>query len=94
MFQESEIINLVVGIIAVLMFLFFFKKLGLPRMLFIYIGFFLVLCGCFLTVIEGVFWHDLFNFLEHLCYALSGISFLVGCRAIARHSAGTGNLKL
>ncbi len=85
MFQESEIINLVVGLIAVLMFWYIFNKRELPKLRFIYVGFFFVLCGYLFTVIEGVFWNQFFNLLEHLCYTLSGISFLVGCRAIVRH---------
>ncbi|MBU4204245.1 MAG: hypothetical protein KKD59_09920, partial [Acidobacteria bacterium] len=38
------------------------------------------------TVIEGVIWLEFFNLLEHLCYALSGISFAAGCLSIIRHS--------
>jgi hypothetical protein len=39
----------------------------------------LILGAYVFTAIEGVLWPDLFNVLEHLCYALAGLSFAAGC---------------
>jgi len=86
MFQESEIINIILALISILMFAFVFKKMGLPRLRLLYIGFIFMLCGYLFTVIEGVIWLEFFNLLEHLCYALSSISFAAGCLSIIRHS--------
>ncbi|MCJ7616190.1 MAG: hypothetical protein MUO43_06595 [Desulfobacterales bacterium] len=86
MFQESEIINIILALISILMFAFVFKKMGLPKLPLLYIGFIFMLCGYLFTVIEGVIWYKFFNLLEHLCYAVSGILFAAGCFSIIRHS--------
>jgi len=86
MFQENEVINLILALISILMFAFIFKKMGLPRLRLLYIGFIFILCGYLFTVIEGVIWLEFFNLLEHLCYAISGILFAAGCLSIIRHS--------
>ncbi|MFH1672230.1 MAG: hypothetical protein ABIF87_02210 [Pseudomonadota bacterium] len=86
MFQESEIINLILAVISVLMFASIFKKKGLPKLRLIYIGFFFLLGGYLFTVIEGVLRLEFFNLLEHLCYAVSGIFFAAGCRTIMQNA--------
>ena len=86
MFQESEIINLILAFISISVFALILKKRGLPRVRLLLLGFFLMLCGYLFTVIEGIIWHVFFNLIEHLCYALSGISFLAGCWRISTHS--------
>ncbi len=80
-FQESEIANLILGVVSLLILEFVYRdrKRVKTRLKFIYLGFLLIISGYIFTVIEGVLWHDFFNFLEHLSYALSGISFAAGC---------------
>lgn len=86
MFQESEIISLILALVSISLFAFVFKKMKLPRLGLLYIGFFFVLCGYLLTIIKGLLWHDFFNLLEHLCYAVSGVFFAAGCLAIMQNS--------
>ena len=86
MFHVNEVINLILALISILMIVFIFKKMGLPRLRLLYIGFIFILCGYLFTVIEGVIWLEFFNLLEHLCYAAAGILFFAGCRTIKQNS--------
>lgn len=79
MFQESEIISLALAVIAVFIVVFIFMKKGIAGFKWMYAGFFAIVASMFFTVIEGVFLGDMFNLLEHLCLALAGISFALGC---------------
>jgi hypothetical protein len=86
MIQESEIINLILGIIAVLIILLIFRKLNLPSLRFFYAGFAFLLCAYVFTVVEGFIWCDFFNVLEHLSLALSGITFALACWLMSKQS--------
>jgi len=83
MFQESELINLVLALISV-SFLVGFRTAKLP-----FPPFFLAAYGCLMasylaTVVEGVVLKSVFNFIEHLGVALSGILFAVGILRLSR----------
>lgn len=84
MVQESEIINFILGIVSIGVIVFVFRKKPVPRLPLVYTGFFLVVAGYLLSLVEGFFWHDFFNLLEHLAYALSGVSFVVGFRLLSK----------
>lgn len=84
MFQESEIINLVIVFISIPILLSIRRKILSQELRLIYPGFFLILAAYLFTVIEGVFWKDLFNLLEHASYAFAGLLFASGCRSIIR----------
>jgi hypothetical protein len=86
MFQESEIITLVVAVVGAFLSISVFAKRKVVELRYFYIGFFAIVAASFFTVIEGVFWKDLFNLLEHLCYALAGLSFIVGCNILLKQS--------
>ncbi len=77
MFQETEVINLLMGFISLALFLV--KRKNLPRLNLLYFGYFSILCALVFTVIEGVIFKDFFNLLEHMFYAISGIFFAAGC---------------
>ena len=79
MVQESEVVTLILAMAFVLCAVFFSKSTAVPRAPLIYTGIFFIICAYAFTVVEGLFWRELFNFLEHLCYALAGIAFAVGC---------------
>ncbi|MFC1769696.1 hypothetical protein ACFLZI_01410 [Nitrospirota bacterium] len=85
MFDANEIINLIFALVAVLVIIFVFNKLEVPKPRSLYMGFSFILCGYVFTVIEGVLWRDFFNVIEHSCYALAGLYFLVGCWKYLRH---------
>ena len=84
MFQESEIINLILSITSLGIFLPFLRKHRLAGLQLFFVGFGLILAAQFFTVMEGVLWHEFFNHLEHLCYGLSGLFFAVACRRFPR----------
>lgn len=88
MFQESELITLILGFIALAMIVFIFGKKGLPRphFLFFFMGFIFLFCSYIFTVIEGVLWNGFFNLLEHLCLFLAGLTFALGCREFIRNT--------
>ena len=82
MFQESEIIALVVALVAAFLLFFLFARREIPKLGFFYAGFFCIVAASLFTVVEGVLWNDFFNVLEHACYLFSGLFFLLGCRAL------------
>ena len=40
------------------------------------------------TVLEGFFYANLFNFLEHLFYAAAAVVALISCHCLFRHAKG------
>ncbi|HJZ39350.1 MAG TPA: hypothetical protein VJ203_03215 [Bacteroidales bacterium] len=80
MFEENEVVMLILGI-GVLIFIL----LNLNRIKRIYAwkllvpGYCFLLAGWFLTVLEGFFAGSLFNFLEHACYTCSSIIVAFWC---------------
>lgn len=93
MFQESEIITLVVALVGAFLLTFVFTRRKVPELGFFYSGFFFIVAASLLTVVEGVIWATFFNFLEHLCYVFSAISFILGCLLLQRRIGvgGEGN---
>jgi len=79
MVQESEVVTLILAMAFVVCAIFLRKSPAVPRAPLIYTGIFFTICAYVFTVVEGLFWWELFNFLEHLCYALAGIAFATGC---------------
>ena len=84
MFQESEIVTLLLGVASLSIFFLLFRGTWLPQRRFIKTGFVCILCSYVFTVIEGILWHSFFNMLEHISYALAGIFFAAGARSIIR----------
>ena len=80
MIQENEIVMLLIGV-GVLVFIFNnrvqFKRL--PAWRIITSAFYALLGGWMLTVIEGFFWNQFFNLIEHICYATSSILVAAWC---------------
>ena len=79
MFQESEIFNLLLGIVSLIIVLYETRKREIPGFRMFFLGFFLVCLARFFTVVEGLFWGDVFNILEHFSYAFAGFAFAAGC---------------
>lgn len=76
MFQENEIVNLLLVFASVPVLFFLSRKVRIPAGGLLYLSFGLVLVAYVFTVAEGVLWHDGFNVLEHLSEALAGLGFL------------------
>ena len=88
MVQESEGITLILGLIAAPIALRLHRAGALPGAAFTGLGF---LLGAYVfTIVEGFVLPDLFNALEHLCLAASGIAFAVSTVRLARAGDGAG----
>ena len=80
MFHENEVVMLFLCI-GVIIFIFHnrknlskFKGWGL-----LFASFLLLLTACVSTVAEGFLMEDFFNYLEHACYAGSGVILITWC---------------
>ena len=85
MIYENEIIMLVLGLgVLVFVLLNYFHLKRIPLFGVLLAGFCLLVVGWALTVLEEFFvkdsfWNSSLNFLEHLCYAVSGIVIAIWC---------------
>ncbi|MBW2365308.1 MAG: hypothetical protein JRF25_09650 [Deltaproteobacteria bacterium] len=80
MIQENELILLILG-----MGVFAFFVLGrvrikeLPGWRTFLLAFAVLMVGWVFTVLEGFFWPEVLNLLEHICYAVNSILLAVWC---------------
>ena len=80
MIQENEIITLLLGIGVMIFILANNRKVKrIPVAKILIAGFYVLLAGWVLTILEGLFWNDLLNVLEHICYTASSILIAVWC---------------
>ena len=80
MIQENEIITLLLGIGVMIFILVNKQKVKrIPVAKILIAGFYVLLAGWVLTILEGLFWKDFLNVLEHICYASSSILIAVWC---------------
>lgn len=83
MIQENEIVMLILGL-GVLIFVLG-KRSQLKRFPssgMLILGFYLLLAGWALTVLEGFFWEPFLNYLEHTCYAIGMVSVAAWCSKV------------
>jgi len=80
MIQANEIITLLLGV-GVFIFIFGNRQqlTGSSELKILIFGFYLILAGWIFTVLEGFFWRDFLNFIEHLCYATSSVLIAIWC---------------
>jgi len=90
MFQENEIIMLLLGI-GVLIFIFANRSRlkSLPASQLLFAGFGALLAGWVLTVLEGFFWGEALNLIEHVCYAASAVLMAGWCWVVFGRQGGT-----
>jgi len=80
MIQENELIIFLLGMGGMLFILVNRSRIeGLPAWNVLMASFFILLGGWLLTIVEGLFWQDFFNFLEHFSYTLSSIFIALWC---------------
>lgn len=80
MFHENEIIMFLFGLFVIRLISKNSQKIKRIESSGILIaGFYLLVAGCFCTIIEGVIWYRIFNFLEHLSYTCSSVLVLTWC---------------
>ena len=91
MIQESELVMLFLGL-GVLIFVLAnrsqLKRIeSAPTLI---LGFYFLLAGWVLTVLEGFCWKVLLNYLEHMCYAASSVSLGAWCWTVFGKSKEIG----
>jgi len=80
MIQQNEIIMLLLGIGCMIFILVNKQKVKrIPLAKLLIAGFYVLLAGYVLTILEGLFWKDFLNVLEHICYTASSILMAVWC---------------
>ncbi|KPJ97897.1 MAG: hypothetical protein AMJ60_10020 [Desulfobacterales bacterium SG8_35] len=84
MFEESEIINLILGLVSLVIVFYEIRKRTIPHFHLFFAGFVCVVMARIFTVVEGVFLGGILNILEHLCYAFSALLFAVGCISLSK----------
>ena len=85
-FQENEIVMLFMAFTTSIILMFIIWKKDIPDLRLFHVGFLFMVCAYIFTVVEGIFWNEFFNNLEHLSYALAGLIFAGGCFSLMRHS--------
>ena len=74
MIQENELIMLLIGIGTFIFILINYSKFNdLPKSEIIIISFTILVIGWFFTILEGFFYEEFLNFIEHSCYAIASI---------------------
>ena len=80
MIQQNEIIMLLLGVGCMIFILVNRQKVKrIPVAKILIAGFFVLLAGYVLTILEGLFWNEFLNVLEHICYSASSILMAVWC---------------
>jgi len=91
MLQENEIVMLILGL-GVLVLLVNnrvqLRRFQSSRRLML--GFYFLLAGWLLTVLEGFFWKGFLNYLEHMCYAIGSLSVASWCWKVFGRGKETG----
>jgi len=83
MFQEGEIFNLLLVVVSLVIVLYESNRKQIPGFKMFLWGFFFVCSARIFTVVEGIFWGEMFNILEHFSYAFAGFAFAAGCIAMS-----------
>ncbi|MEE4603789.1 MAG: hypothetical protein V2J65_21080 [Desulfobacteraceae bacterium] len=80
MIQQNEIIMLLLGVGCMIFILVNRQKVKrIPVAKILIAGFYVLLAGYVLTILEGLFWNEFLNVLEHICYSASSILMAVWC---------------
>lgn len=86
MVQDSELINLLLGLISIVLILTVFWKQSVSALRPFYWAFFLIFSAYLSTVAENLIWPRFFHILEHAFIMFSGIAFVIGCRFLSQQS--------
>ena len=80
MFQEYEIVALILGLVALLVVLFNYKRLdSMPAKNILITGLGMFLISWFFTNLEAFIWSRIFNITEHISHSLGGVLLAVWC---------------
>jgi len=74
MIHENEIVMLSLGLGVLIFILGNRSQLNrFPSSRMLILGFYILLAGWALTVLEGFFWEAFLNYLEHACYSVATV---------------------
>lgn len=77
---ENEVVMLLIGVGVLIFILGSRPRLKrLPASKILIVGFYVLLAGWVLTVLEGFFCEGLLDYLEHMCYAVSSVLVAIWC---------------
>ena len=83
MVQQNEIIMILLSTGCMIFILLNNQKVKqIPIAKILIASFYTLLAAYVFTILEGLFWKDLLNILEHICYAVSSILMAVWCLKI------------
>ena len=91
MIQDNELVNLLSGIAAILVLLFFATKVERGKLHYFYASFGAMMCAYTTTILEGFFWADFLNLVEHIALATAGILFAIGCWHLSHNGSAEKN---
>jgi hypothetical protein len=78
MIQENEAITLLLGLGGLIFILANRLQLKhLPASKIFIAGYYVLLAGWALTILEGFFWGEILNLIEHICYTSSAVLMAV-----------------
>ncbi|MCW7468465.1 hypothetical protein [Leptospira kanakyensis] len=80
MYQISEVLNLIFDSVGLLITLRLFWTGLIPKFHFLILGFFCIWLSNIFTVVEGYFFPDFFNILEHSFFFISSLLFLISLK--------------
>lgn len=80
MYQLSEVLNLIFDSIGILIISRLLFLQLIPKYNFLITAFLLIWFSNVFTVLEGYYFHDFFNILEHSFYFLSSVCFFVSLK--------------
>ena len=85
MIQDNELVNLLSSIAAILVLVFIARKVEREKLHYFYTAFAAMVCAYTTTILEGFFWHNILNLIEHISLAAAGTLFALGCWQLGKH---------
>ena len=80
MIASNEVIGLIFSVGVLVFYLWNRVRLReLPAFGILFAAFLSLLAGLVLTILEGLFWQETLNLLEHVGYAVSALLFTLWC---------------
>ncbi len=86
MFEESEIVSLALAIPLSVPIVLLARAVRTSRLYLLVGAVIFALAATIFTVVENIAFRDIFNLLEHICYATTGILIAAGCWRLALYS--------
>ena len=87
----NEIVMLLIGVGVLIFILGNRPRLkSLPASNILIAGFYVLLASWTVTVLEGLFWEDFLNYMDHGCYAVGSVLVAVWCWKVFGRGRKTG----